>query len=450
MSMLKASDDGGGLLDNLGDVLASPDRSQDVLRSGNSLLSGIFGDKLGGVLNALGGTLGQGKTASSSLLALAAPLVMSALGKQVSAGGLNPAGLLDLLIGQKNAVQAAAPSGLSSALGLNSLADLGTDATRRAAQVGSAAVRTGQAAAQQGTQWLKWAVPLALLLALGALIYFMRPSATPEPAAPESGPPVAVGQPAPPPDQTRPLQETTYKAAADAKETVAGAARGARDTIAGATEGVKEGAGRAAESARGAIAGAAEGVKEGAGRAAEATRGAITGAAEGVKEGAGRAAEATRGAIAQTAAGARAAVDGGLRKLSAVTLPNGLKLELPEGSGMSHLVAFLQAPKPGQPQTFMIDDTPVEPGTTKASASSPVLMDLLAKILKAFPRVNIKLVGHPDSATDTARRKDEGLRRATDAKAQLVERGVDANRIAAEGTEADKEGGHLELVVTKL
>ena len=77
-------------------------------------------------------------------------------------------------------------------------------------------------------------------------------------------------------------------------------------------------------------------------------------------------------------------------------------------------------------------------------------MDILARILKAFSNVNIKLVGYPDTTGDSIQRKAEALRRASEAKDLLVERGIDPKRIEVETTEAEAKGGKLELAVTKL
>ncbi len=84
---------------------------------------------------------------------------------------------------QKGTIARYAPAGLASALGLNSLTDLGSVADSiKTAGAGAAreAGRTAAAAAHQGGSFLRWAAPLALLaLVLGGLFYFLRPQGQP-------------------------------------------------------------------------------------------------------------------------------------------------------------------------------------------------------------------------------------------------------------------------------
>jgi outer membrane protein OmpA-like peptidoglycan-associated protein len=90
------------------------------------------------------------------------------------------------------------------------------------------------------------------------------------------------------------------------------------------------------------------------------------------------------------------------------------------------------------------------PGTTQLTAPALDGMDILARILKAFPSVRIKLIGHPSAEGDTSQQRADGLRRATSAKSLLVERGVDPPRIDVDVAETEPKDGRLELAVTKL
>jgi outer membrane protein OmpA-like peptidoglycan-associated protein len=376
----------GEMLNNLGSLLGTADGAQSLMKTGGSLLEGLFGDKLGNLATTLSSGLGVPKGAVNSLLALVTPLVMGQLGKLISAKGLNASGLADLLLGQKSSLMAAAPPGLSSALGLNSLADLGKDMQRRAAAVGSAATQTGQAALE-GMNWSKWVIPACLLAALLAALglYASRPREAPVPAGAPAAPEVA--------------RATVENAA----ERGAGAVERAGEAIAAETRA------------------AATGIKQ-----------EIAGAAAGAKD-----------TVARTAGEIKA-------KLTALTLPGGVKLELPENSGLAHLAGFLGSPKPGLLPTFPLESFQYDPATTTVSAAGLESMDILAKILKAFPGVNIKLIGHADTISDSDQQKAQGLRRASDARTLLVERGIDAGRIDVEGAETEAKGSKLELTVTKL
>ena len=70
--------------------------------------------------------------------------------------------MTDLLRGQKDAIARVAPAGLSNALGLDSLHDLGQVADSiKMAGAGTAREvgRTVAAGASQGSDWLRWAAP---------------------------------------------------------------------------------------------------------------------------------------------------------------------------------------------------------------------------------------------------------------------------------------------------
>lgn len=146
----------GGLLGNL----ASP----QVLSSGQSLLGSIFGGKTNAVAETIATAVGLKPGTASSLLSLAAPLVLGVLGKEVSSKGLNAAALLSLLVSQKDLIARYAPAGLAKVLGLPSLAG----AAGRAASEVSARVPAAPPASP-----MRWLLPLFALLALGFL-YLLR------------------------------------------------------------------------------------------------------------------------------------------------------------------------------------------------------------------------------------------------------------------------------------
>jgi outer membrane protein OmpA-like peptidoglycan-associated protein len=426
MKTLKDGGYNGDLLQNLGSMLGSSDGSQGLTKSGNALLDGLFGDKLGSVAGALSSGLGLSKGSANSLLAMAAPLVMSQIGKFAAAKGFSAAGLTDLLLSQKSHLQSASPAGLANALGLSNLADLGKDAQRRAADYGAQAARAGEAAVDRASSWSTWALPAGilalLLLALG--IYALRQR---EPVVP---------------GERQAMPDAAGRVAENAGQQIGAAAEGAKDSIAGAAERTRA----AATNAEQRIAGAAEGAKQSIAGAAERTGAA---AANAGREIAG-AAERTRDSLAKTAEGIKTSAEGVKEKLTAFTLPGGLKVDLPENSALAHFATFLQTPKPNLSQVFALDSLELEPGTTRIAAGSMTTMDILAKILKAFPGVNIKLLGHAATASDSVQQKAEGFRLATEAKHLLVERGVDSRRIDVEGAETESKGGKLELQVTKL
>jgi outer membrane protein OmpA-like peptidoglycan-associated protein/uncharacterized membrane protein YeaQ/YmgE (transglycosylase-associated protein family) len=155
-------------------------------RTGESILHALFGDRLSSLLSWFVRFAGIKSSSASSLLSMAAPLVMSVLGKQILQNGLSVSGLSSLLAGQKGWLSKLLPSGLAEIPGLNTLADY-TDqagaALQGSAQYGEQAVRDAAREAYRGTAalaqparpWLSALLPLLLIgLAVGALPLMMR------------------------------------------------------------------------------------------------------------------------------------------------------------------------------------------------------------------------------------------------------------------------------------
>ena len=153
---------GGGfekVVGNLSGILGSGQGSIDqLLGSGKQILSSLFGTKLGGVTSALSSSAGVSTGTGSSILAMAAPVVMGVLGKQVSTGGLDASGLLSLLSSNKDAIAKFAPAGLASVFGLGSIGALGTKA-------GTVAQEAARGASSKARGWLPIAIAAALLFA---------------------------------------------------------------------------------------------------------------------------------------------------------------------------------------------------------------------------------------------------------------------------------------------
>ncbi len=213
------------MLDNLAGMLGGGEH-RAIADQGGSLLKSLLGDGVAGSLvGAVSKFSGLGSGSSKSLLGTLVPIVMSVLGRQQKNQGLDASGLMGMLNDQKDHISKAMPSGLATALGgtgfLDALAgsagdaaaSLG-DAVRETAgtvgdAVGSAAGAAGEAAssvattagdgadavadaaaraartiaraaanaapeadlaasdvAAKGVPWLRWALPLVILLLL--------------------------------------------------------------------------------------------------------------------------------------------------------------------------------------------------------------------------------------------------------------------------------------------
>jgi outer membrane protein OmpA-like peptidoglycan-associated protein len=98
------------LASNIGDT-GSP-----LISAGKQMLSGLFGTSQSAVTTALGNETGLGPGATSSLLTMAAPMVMSLLSRKVRDEGLSMAGLGSLLQREIPAIHSGLPASLTHLL----------------------------------------------------------------------------------------------------------------------------------------------------------------------------------------------------------------------------------------------------------------------------------------------------------------------------------------------
>lgn len=87
-----------------------------LLDSGKNFLSLAFGDHQSSISDAVGKSTGLRSGVVSSLMSIAAPLVMTALGRMVRDDRMNPTGLSGLLIHEGEGVRDLLPAGVSSLL----------------------------------------------------------------------------------------------------------------------------------------------------------------------------------------------------------------------------------------------------------------------------------------------------------------------------------------------
>ena len=214
-------DQDDSMLDDLAGMLGGGNH-QAIADQGGGLLNSLLGEGVvGSLVGAIGKFSGLGSGSSKSLLGMLVPVVMSVLGRQQKSSGLDASGLMGLLSDQKDNISAAMPSGLANALGgasfmdnlmgvagdtVTSIGQAASGAAGAAAgAVGSAADAAGKAAgsvasaagegaeaagraassvaqgasnvasqagaaasdaASAGGSWLRWALPLLILLAL--------------------------------------------------------------------------------------------------------------------------------------------------------------------------------------------------------------------------------------------------------------------------------------------
>jgi len=153
---LAPSGPGGLSWSNLASGIADPNSS--LISTGKRILATLFGDSEGLVTRNLGAGTGLQTGTTSSLMAMAAPMVMSFLGRKVRDEGMSMGGLGSLLQREAPALRAALPAGVTDLL------------WPHARETVTASPLVGQTAVRERSS-RGWVLPLALLALIGALAW---------------------------------------------------------------------------------------------------------------------------------------------------------------------------------------------------------------------------------------------------------------------------------------
>ena len=158
LGLVKRVGGDGSMLNNLGALFGGGPATQTAMSTGREVLQTVFGGKLDTVVDQLASASGVKTSSASSLLSLAAPLVLGVLGRGMKARGLNAGGLANLLLSEKSALAGRVPAALSGVLGLGG------------PSVTAARMTPVPFAPEAGSslRWLRWLLPLALFALVGA------------------------------------------------------------------------------------------------------------------------------------------------------------------------------------------------------------------------------------------------------------------------------------------
>jgi outer membrane protein OmpA-like peptidoglycan-associated protein len=117
------------------------------------------------------------------------------------------------------------------------------------------------------------------------------------------------------------------------------------------------------------------------------------------------------------------------------TLPNGVTLNIPENGVEGRLVAFIEAPgaTPDKATWFSFDRLVFDTGSATLQPESQEQLDNIAAILVAYPKVKLKVGGYTDNIGDSQSNLRLSRERANTLVAELVRRGISADRLTAEG-----------------
>ena len=144
-----------------------------------------------------------------------------------------------------------------------------------------------------------------------------------------------------------------------------------------------------------------------------------------------------------------------------ITLPGGIRLDVPIGSMGYSLANYLASAEP-VPRTFAFGSTlSFESGEVVLSPEGAATLDAIATTLNAYPNVTVRLDGHTDAVGDRATNVSLSLDRANAVARLLSERGVDPARmitagfgpdrpVASNDTESDRaQNRRIEMTVTR-
>ncbi|OPY04307.1 MAG: putative lipoprotein YiaD precursor [Syntrophaceae bacterium PtaB.Bin038] len=124
-----------------------------------------------------------------------------------------------------------------------------------------------------------------------------------------------------------------------------------------------------------------------------------------------------------------------LGKFLAVKLPSGVELNVPELGVERKLIAFIEdKSKPVDRETwFSFDRLEFETGSATLKPASAEQLKNIAEIMKAYPKVSLKIGGYTDNVGSADANLKLSQQRAENTMKELVKLGVDAKRLEAQG-----------------
>ncbi len=377
MGFLSDNNYNGSMLDNLGDMFSSPEKTDSLMGMGSTAVSFLMGNKSNSVVDILAKSVGIGDSKMSSMMSLAAPVLMSFLGKQVTSQGLNASGLMGMLGSQEEYLKDA-PTNLLDSMNLENITasiratgaeamdavsgavDHSTDAVKGA--VGgtvAAASSAGNAAVDAGKSGMNKMMPLIMLVLAALAAMFVWKSCG---------------------DDVKSAANTTVEAGKN--------------------------------------------VVDKTGDAVKATGAAVGDAVDATGKAVGDAVDATGKAVSDM--------------VKSIALPGGVTIDAGEGSAEYSLYEYLEKNEHDPNTRFTFDGVTFETSSAKLNPKSSVQLDNLVALLKAYPKTNIRVEGHTDNTGNVDGNKKLSQARAEAVKMYMQKKGIGGNRIEAVGFGAEK------------
>lgn len=360
---------GGSLLGNIGDLFGTPAKQEGLMGMGSTVLNFLMGNKTNAVIDLLTRVTGMNNTKIGSLLKIAAPLLMSFIGKKAKADNLGASGLLSLMNSQKSFLKDSAPKGLFDSLGLGSLGssimgvannmadgarDAGRAASGAARNVANTASGAAGAAVDAGKSGISKLLPW-LGLALAALVALFL----------------------------------WKQCGSDVKD----AANAAVDQ----TEKIAKKAGNT-------VVDGAKAVGNAAGEAVDATGDALNKAGEAVAD-----------------------------AFKSLKLPNGQEIKSKAGSMIDQMSGYFATKDAKLNRRFTFDGVNFKTGSAQLTGESSAQLDNLVALMKAYENSAIRVEGHTDNTGNADANMKLSTQRALAVKNYLMQKGISGNRVASKG-----------------
>jgi OmpA-OmpF porin, OOP family len=132
---------------------------------------------------------------------------------------------------------------------------------------------------------------------------------------------------------------------------------------------------------------------------------------------------------------AASAVGTALGEMTSMKLPDGTELNAPANGVESKLIAYLNDPNStvSDERWFDFDRLLFDTGKATLLPASQEQLNNIGAILKAYPKVTIRLGGYTDTSGDAAANVTLSDARANGVMAELAKLGTDAGRMSARG-----------------
>ncbi|MFQ3239618.1 MAG: OOP family OmpA-OmpF porin [Olleya marilimosa] len=418
----------GSTVDNLASTIGvGGAQSEGFLSKGLDFVKNILGEKASGVIDLVSSVSGMGKDSSSSILSIAGSVLGGVLGKQ-KASGMDLGSFVGLLSNQGSFIDKFAPAGLTSLLGLTSFSGIsdklgnlasgalgfagntgkaavdgagnaGKAAFDGASKVSGAAANTANNAVKSSESLVKKILPWAIGIIGLLLAFFLIKGCDSEKSIMDNVKDAA--------NETTGAIKNTANGVTDAAGNVVDATGNAIDNTVDAAGNVLDAAGNAIGK-----------TVDAAGNAVDAAGNTIGNVAGGIVDASGNVVNAFGEAIGN---------------FFSSDLPNGTKLNIPEGGFEDNFLSYIKDGKMEAGKYYAFDRLYFNTGSSSLDANSMNQIENVAAIMKAYPKVNILFRGHTDNTGSAEGNKSLSASRALSVKNKLVEMGVASGRINTQG-----------------